>query len=134
MTLGRVTAVTVCCAALLCTRMTLLAFGLPRTTVLLRHFARRRNAGLAIERSGGADGVVRDVALAAALLPIRARCLEQSLVAHVMLRRHGFDASLRLGVQPYGFAAHAWVEIDGRPVNERSEIIRKLVPFPGSFA
>jgi hypothetical protein len=39
------------------------------------------------------------------------------------------DAVLRLGVQPLGFTAHAWIEYGGRPVLE-GEIVRTVLPFP----
>src|SRR5580704_2727408 len=58
------------------------------------------------------------VALAGALFPGRARCLEQSIALYCLLRRRGVNAALRFGVQPYGFVAHAWVEVDGVPLNE----------------
>jgi hypothetical protein len=113
--------------ALLCCRAALLSVGMQRTAAVARRLAKPKD-----KRGYPVDpyGVVRDVAVAAALLPMRARCLEQSLVAHIALRRIGVDATLRLGVQPYGFIAHAWVEVAGRPVNERGELIRKLAVFP----
>jgi hypothetical protein len=76
------------------------------------------------------DGVAQRVAAAAAFFPGRARCLEQSLVLLYLLRRFGRDARLRMGVQPFGFKAHAWVECDGQAINERLETIRALVAFP----
>lgn len=73
---------------------------------------------------------VRRVAEAAAFYPGRAECLEQSLALAVLLRRRGIPAQLRLGVRPYPFMAHAWVEYDGRPINEREELVGTLAPFP----
>jgi hypothetical protein len=64
------------------------------------------------------------VAQAGALFPGRAICLEQSLVLYALLRRRGVEAQLRLGVQPFPFTAHAWVEVDGAPINETEERIR----------
>lgn len=42
-------------------------------------------------------------------------CLPQSLLLHRRLRARGLDSSLRIGVRrdASGFAAHAWVELDG---------------------
>ena len=70
------------------------------------------------------------VAVAAAFVPLKARCLEQSITLFVLLRRLGVNAEFRLGVQPYHFRAHAWVECDGKPVNERPDIIRGFVTLP----
>lgn len=45
-------------------------------------------------------------------------CLVEAAVAFTMLRRHGHDPRLRIGVKrgASDFAAHAWVECDGRVV------------------
>lgn len=80
--------------------------------------------------AAGAAKAADLIATAAAFYPGRARCLEQSMVLYLVLRRRGAPAALRIGVQPYGFLAHAWVELDGRPVNELGETIRALVAFP----
>ena len=48
-----------------------------------------------------------------------ATCLTQALAAQLLLRRHGFDSQLRLGVaRDIGgeFRAHAWLERQGRIV------------------
>lgn len=61
---------------------------------------------------------VRVVAIqrAARFLP-RATCLPQSLALARMLRQKGVAANVRIGVKAgSGFAAHAWIEIDGRPL------------------
>jgi len=76
------------------------------------------------------DHAARNVALSAAFFPCRVRCLEQSLALFVLLRRRGVNAELRLGVQPYRFRAHAWVECDGVPINENGELIRGLTVLP----
>ena len=70
------------------------------------------------------------VAMAAALYPGRALCLEQSLALYYFLRRSGIGARLRLGVKPYPFEAHAWVDYGGAPVNDFAEHVRHFVPLP----
>ncbi len=77
------------------------------------------------------DAVANRIAVAAAFYPRRALCLEQSLALFVALRRAGAPATLRIGVRPVPFAAHAWVEIGGKAVNEPQDFIGQLVPFPG---
>jgi hypothetical protein len=50
------------------------------------------------------------------------RCLAEALTAHTMLRRHGHDATLRIGARsaaPAAIEAHAWVECDGEVVAGR---------------
>ncbi|HEU4641437.1 MAG TPA: lasso peptide biosynthesis B2 protein [Gemmatimonadaceae bacterium] len=72
------------------------------------------------------------VAVAAALYPGRALCLEQSLVLYHLLRHGGVAATLRIGVHPYPFSAHAWVECDGAPVNDVLEHVKMYAPLPAS--
>lgn len=66
------------------------------------------------------------VAVAAALYPGRALCLERSLVLYDRLRRAGASAELRLGVQAAPFAAHAWIERHGAPLNDVLEHVEQF--------
>ncbi len=72
----------------------------------------------------------RVVALAAALYPGRALCLERSLVLYDRLRREGAAVELRIGVQATPFAAHAWVTYGGEPVNDSAEHVSHFVVMP----
>lgn len=51
-------------------------------------------------------------------------CLPRAFGLATLLRRHGHDAALVIGVRPEDIGTrglengHAWVEIDGRPVDE----------------
>lgn len=76
------------------------------------------------------DACATAVAAAGAFYPRRAICLEQSLVLYRVLRRRDQPARLRVGVRPLPFAAHAWVECAGIPVNEQPDRLDQLVPFP----
>jgi hypothetical protein len=69
-------------------------------------------------------------ALAAALYPGRALCLERSLVLYDRLRREGAAVELRIGVQATPFAAHAWVTYGGEPVNDSAEHVSHFVVMP----
>jgi hypothetical protein len=93
----------------------------------------RRRTEPCMRRAGPATAiapVAHAVALAGALYPGRALCLEQSLTLYYLLRRRGIDARLRLGVQPHPFGAHAWVEYAGAPVNDFPEHIKHFVALP----
>lgn len=72
----------------------------------------------------------RRVAVAGAFFPGRVRCLEQSLVLCHLLRRMGVPATFRVGVQPYRFRAHAWVEYNGTPIAEPGDGVTGYMPFP----
>ena len=48
----------------------------------------------------------------------RALCLQRSVAAARLFRRYGFAAELVIGYRPEPFMTHAWVEIDGRVIND----------------
>ena len=54
--------------------------------------------------------------------PKRALCLQRAFATTYLLRRQGVKAEMVLGAQQIPFGAHAWVEVDGRAVNERSDV------------
>ncbi len=47
-------------------------------------------------------------------------CLQRSVCLVRLLRRYGVDAHLVIGYRPVPFLSHAWVEVDGRVVNDSS--------------
>ena len=51
----------------------------------------------------------------------RAACLQRSVIATWLLRRRGLRAELVIGYRPLPFESHAWVEVDGRIVNDRPQ-------------
>jgi hypothetical protein len=46
-------------------------------------------------------------------------CLQRSAATACLLRSHGVSAELVIGAQQMPFRAHAWVEVDGRVVNDK---------------
>src|SRR5579862_7012736 len=106
-----------CGYLLLTARVALRMFGCSRTLRFIRRRVGRVSLLHSVDRAAIAR-VEHKVAVAAALYPGRAKCLEQSLVLFYLLRRKGIDVRLRLGAQPYPFAAHAWVEFEGAPIND----------------
>ena len=61
------------------------------------------------------------VAMAGALFPGRALCLEQSLTLYYLLRRKCVAVKYCQGVQAYPFQAHAWVEYRNEVINDVPE-------------
>ncbi len=47
-------------------------------------------------------------------------CLQRSAATACLLRHYGIEASMVIGAQSSPFKAHAWVEVDGRIVNDKS--------------
>ena len=48
-----------------------------------------------------------------------ALCLQRSAATACLLRKFGVPAQLVIGAQQMPFKAHAWVEVDGRVVNDK---------------
>ena len=48
-----------------------------------------------------------------------ALCLQRSAATACLLKKHGVPAQLVIGAQQMPFKAHAWVEVDGRVVNDK---------------
>lgn len=73
------------------------------------------------------------VGIAGRHLPFPSTCLTRSLLLAWLLNRRGERADLRIGVRMTGGAldAHAWVECDGRPVNDAPDVARRYAAFDG---
>ncbi len=52
-------------------------------------------------------------------------CLPRSLALVMALRRLGVDAEICFGVQKFPFLAHAWVEANGRAINETPDAVQR---------
>jgi hypothetical protein len=118
-----------CALTLIALDASLHLFGMKRAIRLARRLAGTRTTDVAAAQTLMVETGGR-IAYVAAFYPRRALCLEQSLVLFVLLRRRGVPVDLRIGVQPSPFLAHAWVEWNGRPINESEEFVSKLAPFP----
>lgn len=67
-------------------------------------------------RSIAPDRLARAVTRTLAHLPSDTRCLAQSLTLTALLARRGHSGRVVIATRPSPFAAHAWVELDGRPL------------------
>ena len=61
----------------------------------------------------------------------RAKCLEQSLVLRWLLQRQGVNAQILFGARKEDelMEAHAWVEVNGKSLDEQSDMHRPFSPF-----
>lgn len=71
-----------------------------------------------------ADQVCHAVNCACVWYPKRVLCLQRSLVTTCLLRYYGISAQMVMGAQKFPFKAHAWTEVNGRPLNERRDVQR----------
>lgn len=113
----------------------------PAVQIALRAVGFTRTAGLLADRSARTPGTANvasaraaaeAVGLVAGRSVIGARCLGRSLVLWFLLRRKGTDAELVLGAEaPTGglLRAHAWVEVDGEPVNDTADVRQRFGSF-----
>ena len=49
-------------------------------------------------------------------------CLQRSAVTACLLRKYGVSAHMVIGAQQMPFKAHAWVEVDGKVVNDKQYV------------
>jgi hypothetical protein len=71
------------------------------------------------------------VGIAARRTPLPATCLTRSLLLDWLLHRRGVPSRLRIGVRfTRGLLkAHAWVEFQGIPVNDKLDVASRFTPF-----
>jgi hypothetical protein len=66
-----------------------------------------------------AEEVLKAIDLASVWYWKQVPCLQRSAAATLLLRQFGVPAELVIGVQPVPFRAHAWVELEGRVINDK---------------
>jgi hypothetical protein len=66
--------------------------------------------------------IVCAVERASVWYPKKALCLQRSAVATCLLRHHGVQARMVVGVRPMPLLAHAWVEVNRRVVNDSPRV------------
>ncbi len=83
---------------------------------------RERKLRSAAEMQESDRELSRAVALACVFYFKRVLCLQRSAATAALLRRHGYNAEMVIGAQLLPFQSHAWVEINGRVVNDKPYI------------
>jgi len=77
----------------------------------------------AVRRTVAAEGTIENVCMAVdtacAWYWKEISCLLRSAATVWLLRKRGVPAALLIGAQEMPFRAHAWVEVDGRVVNDK---------------
>ncbi len=114
---------------LLCASWLLPIGGLARTS----RFIERLNPPRSSAPSGDIPARVRrtvELLASASRVGPAGTCLTRSLVLRGLLRRQGIDATLRMGVRKDdSVEGHAWVEVDGQPVNDSADVGERYTPF-----
>ncbi len=68
------------------------------------------------------EDVCRAVDLACIWYPKEVLCLQRSAATACLLKHCGFTAQMVVGARLMPFKAHAWVEANGRVVNDKSYV------------
>lgn len=114
--------------------LSLSLFGLPTTQ---RYLAQLSPIGVA--KTGLAFAEVKRMAFsvnrAANHSPLWGNCLKRSLTLWFLLRRRGILSDLRIGVRRHEgeFQAHAWIEYEGRILNDHATVHQQFSAFSRSF-
>jgi len=83
--------------------------------------------GLMRSRSRSETEICRAVDLACVFYFKEVRCLQRSAATVHLLRKAGIAAEMVIGIQPCPVRAHAWVEVAGRVVGDKSYTSEKYV-------
>lgn len=70
-------------------------------------------------KSDAVERINRAVDMACIWYWKEALCLQRSAATACLLRTYGVPAQMVIGAQQIPFTAHAWVEVDGRVVNDK---------------
>jgi len=95
-------------------RFARLTSGLPRIYAAVP----RWRLGARSADTSRAEELIAAVEHTAARMPWRCVCMDRSVVETVLLRRAGFPARLTLGGRLFPLGFHAWVQLDGKAINE----------------
>ncbi len=81
---------------------------------------RRYPTGKKAEPSDSTEKICSAVDMACIWYWKEALCLQRSAATACLLKRYGIPAQMVIGAQQMPFKAHAWVEVGGRVVNDKS--------------
>ncbi|HJZ65867.1 MAG TPA: lasso peptide biosynthesis B2 protein [Candidatus Acidoferrum sp.] len=110
--------------------------GFKATKSSLQSFLKNNSQSISPETSSLVQLTARMVRAAARHGIGNPSCLEESLVLLHLLNEQGIAAQLRIGVKKNipQFEAHAWVECDGKPLNESEALHDHYAPFEAEFS
>lgn len=121
---------------LLCSTLGLRCLGFKRWRDELNRWTRRPQWGYIAENETLTIGrTLYLMQLAQRGSPHHGNCLSQSLTLWSLLKRQGIESDLRIGVRHMDgqFEAHAWIERDGQPLNDVSDVQDRFAAFSKSM-
>lgn len=103
--------------------------------------SRIRRLMQAVVRGGRKPGIAeseyhRGLVVSVSTLCAGEGCLPRSIATALLARSYGYGVTWCTGVRDRPFSAHAWVEIDGRPVGEPADLgeYRKMIVCRPKYA
>lgn len=91
--------------------------------VLHESVRKERARSAPIGRHPSIEELCRAVDLACVFYFKQVLCLQRSAATTLLLRRYGWNAEMVIGAQVLPFKSHAWVEIQGTIVNDKSYML-----------
>jgi len=85
-------------------------------------YERVRNSPVRTNCRQSCETVCRAMNMACIWYWRQARCLQRSAATTCLLRRCGTPAQMVIGTQRMPFKAHAWVEVEGKVVNDKPHV------------
>jgi len=101
-------------------------FGFRRIHAQMARHSPRRGQGESAGATEIEQRVAKAVSLASCFYWRPVPCLQRSVAAARLLRKNEVPAELVIGFRPIPFFSHAWVEVQGRVVNDSQEYARRL--------
>ena len=121
----------VCLLPIMACSSAIFRWGKMQSWIERRDFRCRRKGNA---NGAGASVIERMVFSAARYGIVPGNCLSRSLTLCYLLKREGYNASLRLGGRRLGesFEAHAWVELEERAFDAPDDLRTFFTPFPAN--
>jgi hypothetical protein len=95
------------------------------------HALVRRTVGRATKPNNlpSPDELCHAMDLACVFYPKRVMCLQRSVATTLFLRRYGIRAEMVIGAQMLPFKSHAWVELNGKVINDKPYMLEIYKPL-----
>lgn len=95
----------------------------------VRNILANQHTGGRLTRPRPVDSICEAVNLAACFYFKPVRCLQKSVVTARLLNTCGIESRIVIGYRQSPFFSHAWVEVDGRVVNDSPAYKEQLKVF-----
>jgi hypothetical protein len=85
--------------------------------------------GISTEAGERLEPVVAAARAAWPWIPLEGECLQRSFQLRSLLARHGWPVDWVFGVRTWPFAAHCWIQMEDRVLNDSLDRVRRYTPI-----